>query len=129
LFAKSRSLSAFRAVAGKFYATLRKNFSDAISIRCFRLSVSDLIRAVDTRAVFAALPRVRARCGALRQAAPHFQKIENLHLRSSGRGRNASLITMRRLRLRELYLKASAMADSEFTNVRGTVKFYNEAKG
>jgi hypothetical protein len=23
----------------------------------------------------------------------------------------------------------SKMADSEFTNVRGTVKFYNEAKG
>ena len=45
------------------------------------------------------------------------------------RERNASLITMRRWRLRELYLKASAMADSEFTNVRGTVKFYNEAKG
>ena len=52
---------------------VRKIFCDAISIRCFRLSVSNLIRAVDTRAVFAALPRVRARCGALRQAAPHFR--------------------------------------------------------
>jgi hypothetical protein len=78
--------------------------------------------------IFAALPRVRARCGALRQAAPHFLKNQNLHP-FARRGRNASLITMRRLRLRGPCLKASAMADSEFTNVRGTVKFYNEAKG
>jgi hypothetical protein len=78
--------------------------------------------------IFAALPRVRARCGALRQAAPHFLKIENLHP-FARRGRNASPIAMQCLRLREPYLKASAMADSEFTNVRGTVKFYNEAKG
>jgi hypothetical protein len=33
-----------------------------------------VVRVVDSGLDFAALPRVRARCGALRQAAPHFLK-------------------------------------------------------
>jgi hypothetical protein len=74
LFAKSRLWSAPGGFAKKFLPFFAKIFNDAISIRCFRVSDSDLIRAIDSRVVFAALPRVRARCGALRRAAPHFQK-------------------------------------------------------
>jgi hypothetical protein len=74
LFAKLRSRSVNRACIAKILQRCAKNFYDAISMRCFRLSDVVLLRAVDSGLIFAALPRVRARCGALRQAAPHFLK-------------------------------------------------------
>ena len=54
LFAKSRLGSAPATFAEKFLPCFAKIFSNAISIRCFRFADANLIRAVDSRAVFAA---------------------------------------------------------------------------
>ena len=105
-----------------------KIFNDVISMRCAEFYQARPARVVDSGLVFAALPRVRARCGALHPAAPHFQKSKIFN-RSFGVAPRIVQHNARRCACAN-FLKVGAMsAENEFTNVRGTVKFFNVSKG